>query len=128
MEAPWISAYQPKEWTVQQIFVQSQDWLTLNESLRSLKDDELLVCAAESEMAAELWKKTKSVCGVLFFDIEQLLAMDLDVVYGGDVGVLTKEWKGHPVGSLVMTTYKGVRAEIPFMTIGVARERLGAKL
>jgi len=121
METPWITPYQPREWTVYQVFVPSDDWLTLTESLRRVEDHELLVCGAESEMAAERWKEKNSVDGVLFYDIEQLWAMNLDVVYGADVGILTEEWKAHPAGSLVMTTYRGVRAEPRYMTIGVAK-------
>lgn len=118
MEAPWITAYQPREWSVYQVFVPSEDWLTLTESLDPRCG--LVTCQSESQMAADIWKRTASVRGVFFPDFEQLLGMNLDDVYGADLAVLTAEWKGHPAGSLVMTTYKGVREEPRFMTIGVA--------
>jgi hypothetical protein len=119
MEAPWISAYQLREWIVYQVFVQSEDWLTLTESLG--QENDLTVCMAESEMAADHWRRTQSVDRVFYPDFEQLLGMNLDYVYGADLATLTQEWKGHPTGSLVMITYKGVKSEPRYMTIGVAK-------
>lgn len=121
MKTPWISLYEPKDWDVYQVFLQSDEMDALRESQRPIEDHELLVCGAESEMMARRWEVTKSLKDVLFYDVEQLWAMNLDVVYGANVSVLTKEWKGHPTGSLVMETYKGVNEEPRYFTVGVAR-------
>lgn len=124
MNEPWISAYKQKDWIVYEVPLESEEWRKLKESLRELEDHELFVCAAESEYAADRWKQTQSVKGVLFSDIEQLWAMNLDKVYGvSQVGLLTKEWKGHPVGSLVMIVYRGVMEEPKFFTVGVATNK-----
>lgn len=121
MEAPWISVYEPKKWSVYTVAVSSPENQTLHASLRRLGDEELLVCGAESEAAARHWKRNHSVEGVLFYDAEQLLAMEFDRVYGVSVvGILTAEWNGHPVGSLVMSVFKGVTEQPPFLTIGIA--------
>lgn len=121
MEAPWISVYEPKEWTVYTVLFASPDQETLDDSLKIMGDRELFVCGAESEAAANHWHRTHSIENVFFYDIEQLWAMGLDRVYGvREVGMLTTEWKGHPSGSLVLSVYKGVTEEPRFFTVGIA--------
>lgn len=120
-DMPWISAYKPKEWTLHEIKLHSEEFIALFSALEEVYESELFVCAAESEAASNRWNERKSVEGMLFHDMEQILAMNLDRVYGvHDVSHLKKEWNGHPAGSLVMIIYKGADTEQPFFTVCVA--------
>lgn len=122
MEVPWISVYEPKEWSLYTIVLSSPEYHALHASLRTLEDAEFLVCGGESQAAANHWEKNHSVESVLFYDIEQLWSMGFDKVYGvSAVGVLTAEWKGHSAGSLVMSVYKGVTENPPCVTVGIAK-------
>ncbi len=123
MDTPWISAYQPKEWTLHEVPLQSDDWEELNIHLK--EDPLLFVCGAESKMAADLWKSDKSLRNVLFYDVEQLWSMNFDTVYGVDrVGILKKEWLGHPVDSFVLILCKGVTNDPPFFTVAVTENKI----
>ncbi|MDP3769610.1 MAG: hypothetical protein U1A23_04115 [Candidatus Sungbacteria bacterium] len=123
MKAPWISMYETRKWTVCTVLFSSPAKEALDASLRRLGDEELFVCGAESEAAARHWGRNQSVTGLLFYDLEQLWAMELDKVYGvSEVGVLTTEWNGHPPGSLVMSVFRGVTEQPPFITVGIAKK------
>jgi len=116
MKKSWIDAYQPRSWTLHRIDI---SFTTELDSL--LAESGLEVCGGESQVAAAYWERTKSVENMLYFDMEQLLGMDLDRAYGVDrVGILTAEWQGHPAGSLVMSIYRGVRDTPPQLTVCVS--------
>lgn len=118
MDTPWISAYEPKKWTLHEVPLQSDNWTALKESVE--KNSQVQVFAAESPMAVDWWKKNGSVKGLLFYDLEQLWQMELDDVYGvNHAGRLTKNWKEHTAGSFVMILCKGVTNDPPFFTVAV---------
>ena len=80
MEAPWINSYQPKDWAVYVVQLPSEDYTSLTESIRPVADYELFSCGAESQAAADHWKRTGDVDRLFFYDLEQLWAMNFDVV------------------------------------------------
>lgn len=81
----------------------------------------LFMCAAESVRAAEHYGRTGSAEGLFFFDLEQLLAMDLDQTYGpADLGTLGQPWRGHPAGALAFSCYQGVTEQPPTITLGIS--------
>ena len=125
-ETPWISVYRPKRRMVYEApcGFGEKAWSELQESLS--EERELFVCYAGDDLPIkDYWKRTNSVEGVFFADIEQISGqtsgMGLDRVYGVyRVARLTKEWRGHEAGSLVMVTCRGVARKFPFYTVGVA--------
>jgi len=122
MEQSWFSSYETRQWTLHKVPFASNDKKDFDSSLKVLGDTELLVCGEGSPLAESRWNRSRSLEGLLFYDVEQLLAMDLDTVYGVDeVGILTNEWKGHPVGSLAMSIFKGVNEEPRCLTICIAK-------
>ena len=69
------------------------------------------ICGSKSRLAARIHNAHQISAGkppnFFFWDLEQIAAGHK--VHGlSAVGKLTSEWRGHPVGSLVMVTYEGV--------------------
>lgn len=115
----WAKHYEPKIWTKYEVPLTSDDY---KELCRQLADPNLEICGEESEVAARYWRQKHSVAGLFFFDTEQILGMDMDKAYGSDLfGILTKEWRGNPSGSLVLSVYSGVYKNPPTVTVGVAK-------
>lgn len=115
----WIKLYVPKQWVTYDLAMSSQEY---KELMALLEESSLCVCGEESEMAVNHWRRNKSLDGLLFYDTEQILGMNMDKVYGvSEIGVLKREWKGHPAGSLVMSVYSRVREDPPVVTVGVAK-------
>jgi len=122
----WYENYKTRKWKLYTVEIESPDDMLLRESL---DDSGLIVCGEESELGEQEWKRTGSLKNVTFFDVEQILSWELDDVYGVYLfGVLTREWKGHPAGSLVLSVFSGVRLEdtvladppvAPTVTVGV---------
>ena len=115
----WAKQYETKSWTKYEVTVWSDDYKKLS-SLFEKSD--LVCCGEESPMAEEFWELVHSVEGLFFYDTEQIIGMGMDAVYGvSDFGILTKEWRGNPAGSLVLSVYSGVTKNPPTVTVGVAR-------
>lgn len=121
MDMPWISAYKPRDWSLYEVSIPSEERDLLLRSSQEIEDNELFVCGGESEKAKDWWERSHSVKGLFFFDIEQVWSMGFDKAYGGYLLRLVEEWKGHPKDSLVFVTYKGVDEDSRFFTIGVAK-------
>lgn len=117
METPWLDNYPSRKWTLVVIRAGSAEHKYLRESLR---DSSFEICGAESERAKRIWEKRGSTAGVIFFDYEQLINMDLDQAYGIlDYGVLDIPWLGYPAGTIIMAVCKGITEDPPLITVAV---------
>lgn len=122
---PWIDGYQFHAWKLYEIPLTDPDlaWLPTH-----ITDPELFVCGGESELAARRYREQGNVAGMFFFDLEQLIAMDLETAYGPDIiGLLTAPWRGHPSGSLVYSFYRGISAQSPYITVAVSEPVLAGE-
>ncbi|MDO8600461.1 MAG: hypothetical protein Q7R73_02445 [bacterium] len=114
---PMSREYEPKTWKTYEIVMGSEE----SRELDSLLTESTLVsCGEESPLALDHWERARSTKDLFFYDTEQVLGMNMDKIYGVDrFGVLTKEWRGHPAGSLVFSVYSGVEKNPPTVTLGV---------
>lgn len=122
MKIDWFTDYETRKWTLYKVLFYSAERKEFYDSVRICEDSELFVCSEASPLDEARWRRGQTLKKILFYDVEQLLAMDLDTVYGVDeVSILTKEWRGHPPGSLAMSIYKGVDEDPPCLTICIAK-------
>lgn len=118
---PWIDEYEFHAWRLYEIPLTDSDLVWLRENT---DDSGLFVCGGESKAAADRYAERGTAAGMFFFDLEQLIAMDLDRSYGPDIiGLLAAPWRGHAVGSLVYSFYKDVAATPPFITVAISSAR-----
>jgi hypothetical protein len=118
METPWLDNYPTRKWTIVVVGTASLEYRQLMESVDERHS--IFVAGAEGGRAENHWKVNPSDKNVLYFDYEQIVSMDFDRVYGiGAIGFLKKEWMGHPAGSLIMVTYRGVCDTPPTFAVGV---------
>jgi len=107
--------YVPKEWAVCEVDIGEYQELRF-----ILGPTEFKSCGSDSCLAMEYFTRRGSVEGLFFFDTEQIF-MNLDKVYGEmALGRLEREWRGHPVGSLVFIVAKGV--DEGKFTVGVEKK------
>lgn len=115
MLMPWLDNYIVRSWTVVTIPLEAYRE-TLKPVLQKCCD--LQALAAESGLAEHYWRL--GVRKDLFYvDVEQMLGMNMDRLSGGDLYYLTKEFEGHPQGTLTYVTYKGL-VENSSLTVGFA--------
>lgn len=108
--------YIPREWDVYEVEIDGE-YRLLRELLEKA---DLISCGSDSKLAQERFGHTGSIEGLFFFDVEQIF-MNLDKsTYGVmNIGVLTEEWRDHPIGSLVLVVAKG--APEGKFTVGVEK-------
>ena len=90
--------YTPHKWKMYELYITNECRGLEN----ILEKTELDSCGAGSQVSIDHFHRTGSVDGLFFYDTEQIF-MDLDKIYGVmKFGRLTREWRGHPIGALVL--------------------------
>lgn len=114
---PWVKSYKTHKWKKYEIEVSSPD------TPPTEKETSLDTCCSGSEWAKEIKDKPNR-----FYWNEELVVADLDPLWGGLIGRLTKEWRGHPAGNLVMTVFTGCKKDPMTFTYLVEEESLNIAL
>lgn len=115
--------YTPREWDVYEVEIDVE-----YRDLQGILGVEtgLECCGSGSQVSKDHYRRTGTIDGLFLFDLEEIL-MDMDKTYGVmEFGKLTREWRGHPVGSLVLVVAKG--AENRKFTVGVEKPNLKKEL
>jgi hypothetical protein len=77
--------------------------------LKCVAPPHLICYGSDSALATRYFAEHHDAEGLFLYDVEELLALDLDKVYGVVIfGVLSESWENEPAGSLVFGCYNGI--------------------
>ena len=113
-----LDDYQLHCWQLRQLELGS---LTYQDLLGKIGPSPLNNCGGESAIARRHYEEYHNSQGLFFYDVEQLLSMELDAAYGvANFGVLTAAWEDFQPGSLVLILYRGVTEVPPAVTVAIS--------